>query len=137
MKVHWREVVTGLLALLLGACDRPTAPVASPPPTVTAMQVVRRDTPVSKEVIAGVKAFQEVEIRSRVGGMLDRVAFKEGHRVQKGELLFAIDPLPLDAAVADAAAVTGGSRSEHDTGPAGCGAVQAVAGGQCHSPADL
>jgi membrane fusion protein (multidrug efflux system) len=104
MKLYWREIGTGLLALLLAACDRPTAPVASPPPTVTAMQVVRRDTPVSTEIIAGVKAFQEVEIRSRVGGMLDRVAFKEGHRVQQGELLFAIDPLPLDAAVADAAA---------------------------------
>nr|WP_240191801.1 efflux RND transporter periplasmic adaptor subunit [Desulfoprunum benzoelyticum] len=68
------------------------------------MQVIRRDTPVATEVIAGVKAFQEVEIRSRVGGMLDRVAFREGHRVRKGDLLFAIDPLPFDAAVADAAA---------------------------------
>lgn len=100
----WRGIGIGLLALLLGACDRPAAPVASAPPTVTAMQVIRRDTPVATEVIAGVKAFQEVEIRSRVGGMLDRVAFKEGHRVRQGDLLFAIDPLPLDAAVADAAA---------------------------------
>ena len=100
----WRRIGIGLLALLLGACDRPAAPAAPAPPTVTAIQVIRRDTPVATEVIAGVKAFQEVEIRSRVGGMLDRVAFKEGHRVRQGDLLFAIDPLPLDAAVADAAA---------------------------------
>lgn len=104
MRVYWREIGTSLLVFLLGACDRPAAPVVSTPPTVAAMQVIRRDTPVSTEIIAGVKAFQEVEIRSRVGGMLDRVAFKEGQRVQKGELLFGIDPLPLDAAVADAAA---------------------------------
>lgn len=104
MKAHWRVVEISLLVVLLGACDRPAVPVVTPPPTVTAMQVIRRDTPISTEIIAGVKAYQEVEIRSRVGGMLDRVAFKEGQRVQEGELLFSIDPLPLDVAVADAEA---------------------------------
>ena len=104
MKGCWRGIGIGLLAVLCGACDRSPAPVATPPPTVAAMPVVQRDTPISMEIIAGVKAFQEVEIRSRVGGMLDRVAFKEGQPVGKGELLFAIDPLPLDASVADAAA---------------------------------
>ncbi|MBB5347157.1 efflux RND transporter periplasmic adaptor subunit [Desulfoprunum benzoelyticum] len=101
---YWWGIGIGLVVVLCGACDRPAPPVAPAPPTVTAMQVIRRDTPVATEVIAGVKAFQEVEIRSRVGGMLDRVAFREGHRVRKGDLLFAIDPLPFDAAVADAAA---------------------------------
>ncbi|KJR97111.1 MAG: hypothetical protein VR65_24385 [Desulfobulbaceae bacterium BRH_c16a] len=106
MKAYWREMGTGLLALLLGGwgCDRPAEPVVNPAPTVTARQVICRDTPVSIEIIAGVKAYREVEIRSRVGGMLENVAFKEGQRVKRGDLLFAIDHLPLDAAVADAEA---------------------------------
>lgn len=101
---QWRKIAVYVVVLLVTACDRPVAPVAPPPPAVSVMAVLRRDTPLIAETIAEVKAFQEVEIRSRVGGMLDKVAFREGQLVTKGELLFVIDPLPLDSALADAAA---------------------------------
>ena len=101
---RWLKLAIGVMTLLVAACDRPVAPVVQPPTAVSVMPVLRRDTPLTAETIAEVKAFQEVEIRSRVGGMLDRVAFREGQLVTKGELLFVIDPLPLDSALADAAA---------------------------------
>ena len=45
-----------------------------------------------------------MNIRSRVTGYLDKVLFKEGAEVQKGELLFEIDPRPYQAALAKAEA---------------------------------
>jgi len=51
-----------------------------------------------------VSAIQEVQLRPRVSGYIDRVAYKEGDEVRAGDLLFVIDPRPyhdvLDSAVA-------------------------------------
>ena len=43
------------------------------------------------------EASERVEIRARVSGFLDSVHFREGDIVQKGDLLFAIDPRPFVA----------------------------------------
>ncbi|MDT3720685.1 efflux RND transporter periplasmic adaptor subunit [Pseudomonas oryzihabitans] len=60
------------------------------------------------------EATDTVEIRSRVSGYLDRVAFKEGSLVEKGELLFQIDPRPFQATVAEAEGALARARSQLD-----------------------
>jgi membrane fusion protein (multidrug efflux system) len=50
------------------------------------------------------KGFQDVEVRARVEGYLDKVAFTEGTFVRKGDLLYQIDPKPFEAAMANAEA---------------------------------
>jgi RND family efflux transporter MFP subunit len=52
-----------------------------------------------------------VEIRARVSGTLERVAFEEGKEVRKGELLFRIDPRPYRADLARATAELAQARS--------------------------
>ena len=47
---------------------------------------------------------KSVDIRARVGGYLDKVAFVDGADVKKGDLLFEIDPRSFTAAAAQAAA---------------------------------
>jgi RND family efflux transporter MFP subunit len=51
-----------------------------------------------------VEAVQSVELRARVTGYLTKVAFKEGSKVEKGQLLFEIDPRPYQAAAEQARA---------------------------------
>ena len=51
-----------------------------------------------------ISAVELVEIRSRVSGYVTRVAYKEGDEVRRGDLLFAIDPRPYQAALNSATA---------------------------------
>jgi membrane fusion protein (multidrug efflux system) len=56
------------------------------------------------ELVGQAAGFQDVEIRARVEGFLETVAFSEGSLVRKGQLLYQIDPKPLQAALANAKA---------------------------------
>ncbi len=93
----------GLTALALSGCGKKEGPAAAPPEVVVA-DVVQRDVPVYVELVGQTKGSQDVEIRARVEGYLNRVAFTEGSFVRKGQLLYEIDPLPLEAALANAKA---------------------------------
>jgi multidrug efflux system membrane fusion protein len=66
---------------------------------VTVTTVSRRDVPVEVQVIGNVEAYSTITVRAQVGGELTRVAFREGDFVRKGDLLFTIDPRPLQASV--------------------------------------
>jgi multidrug efflux system membrane fusion protein len=59
----------------------------------------KRDVPVEIQVIGNVEAYNMISMRAQVTGQLMDVHFKEGDFVKKGDLLFAIDPRPLDAAL--------------------------------------
>jgi RND family efflux transporter MFP subunit len=86
-------------ALVLGFClglagcarQRSEAPAAGPPP-VTASYPVEREVTDYADFTARTAAVDSVELRARVSGYLERVPFKEGALVKKGDLLFEIDP---------------------------------------------
>ncbi len=65
------------------------------------------------ELVGQAAGSQDVEIRARVEGYLDTVAFAEGSLVKKGQLLYQIDPKPFQAALANAKA-----EPRHGAGPA-------------------
>ena len=56
------------------------------------------------DLVGQTQGFQDVDIRARVEGFLDTVNFREGSFVRKGDLLYQIDPKPLEAALAQAKA---------------------------------
>jgi multidrug efflux system membrane fusion protein len=62
---------------------------------VTTAAVVRRDVPVTVEGLGNVVPLMTVTVRPQVDGRLDRVFFKEGDPVKKGELLAQIDARPF------------------------------------------
>jgi membrane fusion protein (multidrug efflux system) len=95
--------VCGLAALALTGCGEKAGPAASAPEVFVA-DVVQKDVPVYMELVGQTRGSQDVEIRARVEGYLDQVAFTEGSFVRKGELLYQIDPKPLEAALANAKA---------------------------------
>ena len=61
-----------------------------------------KDLPVFLKAIGTVTALNSVTVRSRVDGQLLRVAFEEGQRVERGQLLAEIDPAPYRIALAQA-----------------------------------
>ena len=89
--------------LLLGSCGKSAPPAPSPVP-VTVVHLVNRPITVAEEYPAQLEASNTVEIRPRVGGVLERAAAVEGQRVKSGEVLFVIDPQPYRAALAQAQA---------------------------------
>jgi len=68
------------------------------------VHLVNRPITVAEEYPAQLEASNTVEIRPRVGGVLERAAAVEGQRVKSGEVLFVIDPQPYRAALAQAQA---------------------------------
>jgi multidrug efflux system membrane fusion protein len=64
--------------------------------TVVAEQ---KDLPVHVKAIGTVTALNSVTVRSRVDGLLLRIAFDEGQRVEQGQILAEIDPAPYKIAL--------------------------------------
>jgi multidrug efflux system membrane fusion protein len=68
-----------------------------PPPQVSVAKVLERRVKDWDEFTGRLQAVETVEIRPRVSGYIDRVAFTEGGQVKSGDLLFVIDPRPYQA----------------------------------------
>jgi multidrug efflux system membrane fusion protein len=93
------------LAAVLSACSKGSAQVVAPPPAeVSAAQVVVKPVRQWDEFSGRIAALDAVEVRARVSGYIDRIAFKEGDEIKSGDLLFVIDPRPYKAAYDSAAA---------------------------------
>ncbi len=91
------------LAVLGAACGR-----AGPPPArgvpVNAVLITPHPVSIPLEYPAQLEASNTVEIRPRVGGVLERQEAVEGQRVKTGQVLFVIDRQPYEAALAQARA---------------------------------
>src|SRR5687767_1819574 len=83
-----------------------------PPPEVSVAQVVSRDVRQWDEFTGRVTAVETVELRPRVSGYVERVAYEEGQEVRKGDLLFMIDQRSYRAAFDQARADLERARSE-------------------------
>src|SRR5580704_6436014 len=88
---------------LLG-CNRQAPPPEAPPPPVTIAK------PTQKEIIewdyytGRTEAVESVNITPRVSGYIDNITFKAGDLVNRGDLLFVIDPRPYQATLDQAKA---------------------------------
>ncbi|MBV9760458.1 MAG: efflux RND transporter periplasmic adaptor subunit [Acidobacteriaceae bacterium] len=68
---------------------------------VRAVPAVATDVPLDASAVGNVEAISSVDVKSRVAGQILRVAFQEGQNVEKGQLLFEIDPEPLERQIAE------------------------------------
>lgn len=91
-----------ILAACLGlaACgEKRDSQTAPPPAEVTVTRPVERKIVEWDEYTGRLQSPESVEIRSRVEGYLQSINFNDGEMVQRGQLLFVIDPRPYEAAV--------------------------------------
>ena len=70
----------------------PSSATQAAPTPVTVSRPVERDVTDYADFTGRTAAVDSVEVRARVWGYLDRVNFKEGAIVKKGDVLFEIDP---------------------------------------------
>jgi RND family efflux transporter MFP subunit len=97
-KIRWTLAATVASAALLAGCGPSGgAAQAPPPPQVSVAAVVEKRVKDWDEFTGRFQAVETVEIRPRVSGYIDKIAFKEGSLVKQGDLLFVIDPRPYQA----------------------------------------
>src|SRR5882757_10700693 len=89
------------IALLVGAMRPKHASGNGPggPPDVAVAQVEQKDVPIYGEWIGTLDGFVNADVRGQVTGYLLRQDYQEGALVNKGQLLFEIDPRPFQAAL--------------------------------------
>ena len=111
---------TALLVVLIGwrwvlPALRGNAPARPPPAIAVDVATVQpADVPVYLEGLGTVQAFYTVTVTARVDGQIEKIAFKEGQDVRKGDRLAQIDPRPFQAALGVSVATRDKDRAQLD-----------------------
>ncbi|HEY7288640.1 MAG TPA: efflux RND transporter periplasmic adaptor subunit [Vicinamibacterales bacterium] len=101
-----RRALIGAAALAAAAgiaCEKP-APPPPQPPEVYVTPVIQKDVPTYLDLVGQTEGNQDVDVRARVEGFLQTMNYREGGFVRKGDLMYTIDRLPFEAALAQAKA---------------------------------
>lgn len=95
-----------ILAFSLGlaACGDKPPPAAPPPAEVQVVEVRPSSIPLTRELVGRLSATRSADVRARVAGILVERKYVEGSDVRQGQVLFQIDPAPLQAAYTSAEA---------------------------------
>lgn len=92
--------------LLLASCGskkqamNPMAMMMMQAAPIRAVPAVASDVPLDTTAVGNVEAISSVDVKSRVAGQILGVRFEEGQNVEKGQLLFEIDPEPFERQIA-------------------------------------
>jgi membrane fusion protein (multidrug efflux system) len=88
-------------SLLLAACNQETSqnPQTPPPPEVTIIEVHPETVPLTRELVGRLAPTRVAQVRARVAGIILERAYQEGTDVEQGQVLYLIDPAPLEAAL--------------------------------------
>jgi RND family efflux transporter MFP subunit len=109
----WAQVaVVLLMTWMFTACDQRNEYVEPPPPKVTVAKPLQQEVIDYLEFTGTTRAFEEVEVRARVAGFLQRMEFTPGTKVEKGDLLFVIDPREYQAELNVAKAELGSAETK-------------------------
>lgn len=101
-EAHGAQRLRFWTALVLSAALAAGGPASAQtaPPTVTVSQPLQKEITEWDQFTGQFVAIDFVEIRARVAGYLTEIHFQDGQLVNKGDLLFVIDPRPYEAALA-------------------------------------
>ena len=92
--------ISAILILLSGCGRKEAGPPAVPEVEIT--PVMQQDVPLYTECIATLDGYVNAQIQPQVTGYLMKQNYREGTIVQRGDVLFEIDPRPFEAALEQA-----------------------------------
>jgi len=121
MSMRRSLALIAIAALMMVGCDKPTGsapgpgggPGAAPPTPEVSVLVAKAETvPITRDLVGRLAATRTAQVRARVAGIVLERVYTEGTDVQRGQVLFRIDPARLEARLrAEEAALT---RAEAD-----------------------
>ena len=88
-----QKYAAAILIITIAACGNKNKPVVTqvPPVSVVVQKVTVADAVYYDEYPATIVPLDQVELRPQVSGYISGVHFKDGDRVRKGQLLYAVD----------------------------------------------
>ncbi len=89
-----------LVSLLLISCNKKEVATVLPPQKIKVVEIIPKTTPLFNDFVGQIYGAKDIPIRARVEGYVEEIHFKEGSKVQKGDLLYVIDAAPFLEAVA-------------------------------------
>lgn len=129
--------VSVMLAGALYGCSRQSEAQAPGAPPVTVATPLRQQVVDWDEFTGRFEAIESVDVRARVGGYIQAVHFRDGQMVQKGQLLFTLDPRPAQAALAQARAQVAQMQSQMTLARANLNRNQSLLASQAVSQAEF
>ncbi|MCE7886910.1 MAG: efflux RND transporter periplasmic adaptor subunit [Alphaproteobacteria bacterium PRO2] len=90
------------------------APAEMPPMPVPAIVLEEAPVQIWKEFPGRLEAVDSVELRAQVSGTINAIKFEDGQSVNKGDVLFVIDPRPYEAEVSQAKADLQAAKNQYD-----------------------
>jgi multidrug efflux system membrane fusion protein len=107
------SLLLGSISMVTAACGHEASGAPPPPaaPEVDVAQVLTRRARQWDELTGRISPVDAVELRARVSGYVERIAFEEGQEVKKGDLLFVIDSRRMRAQLVSASAELARARS--------------------------
>lgn len=115
-----KKLTRGLPALLvlvavfflMTGCSKKKVQPEDPGRPVKIATAVKKDAPVYVDAFGNLESPNSVDIKSQVTGKIERVHFKEGDAVKRGDLLFTIDKSECEADVRQAEAQLAADRAD-------------------------
>jgi len=126
-----------MLAVLSAGCGQRNAYAPPPTPQVVVANPVSRDVTTYVEYTGHTASVEAVEIRARVQGVLQSINFRPGSTVQRGDLLFVIEPELYEARAAQADANLQSARARLQAAEEQLSITQAIFTRNAGSKADL
>jgi membrane fusion protein (multidrug efflux system) len=141
MTRSWKAIVHRIAAVVFMAtlvgCGKEGAKQQEVAPEVSVLTLQNKDLSVPREFVGQTKGAVDAEIRARVEGIIQGVHFKEGSEVKEGDLLYSIDPAPIQAKVAEAKAKVAEAETRLAKADADVGRLKPLAAMRAVSQRDL
>ncbi len=111
---RWITLASLVAAMTLAACSKTEAGKAEAPPplTVSVVKIASAKLPILVEVVGRTEGSREVEIRSRVTGIVEKQMYSEGEPVRANKALFQIERMPFENALVQARAALNQDRAK-------------------------
>lgn len=126
-----------LIGVSLFGCKKPSTNTAQNTAEVSVVTLQAIDIPIDESFIAQIRSARQVDIVARVSGFLEKIAYQEGRLVQKGQLMFTLDPKPFQAQVDSVRAEIDIRKAQVDNAQANLNRIRPLAQKNAVSKSDL